>query len=113
MAGAGDGEEVGMRSMMDQARLAGAASRRSFLDGRGAGLRRTGPELVIEGYTVPRVPIDTTLGAVLGISGAALLAEALVAVFASEEQGTWPTIFRLFRMALGGGLVVWTVASTK
>jgi hypothetical protein len=102
-----------MGSLARTAQLSRSAGRRSFLEARRGALSRTLPPLVIEGQRIPRVPVDTPLGAALGISGAILSAEALVSLFSSPEQGTWPTVFRLFRLSVGGGLMVWTLASTR
>lgn len=73
---------------------------------------RTVPALVFESPKIPSVPVTTPLGAVLGVTGAVLVVDALLAIFGSPEQTTLATVFRLFRIAAGGGLLVWVAASS-
>lgn len=74
--------------------------------------RGTVPALVFETPKVPSVPISTPLGAALGITGGVLVIDALVSIFGSADQSTLATVFRLFRVAAGGGLLVWVAASS-
>ena len=78
-----------------------------------ASMARGAPMLVFETPKIPRVDITTPLGAVLAVSGGILTAEALIALFSSQDQSTWATVFRLFRIGLGGGLLAWVAASSR
>lgn len=77
-----------------------------------AAARNTVPALVIEGQTVPQVPIHTALGAGLAVAGSLLVGEGLFAIFLSSDQSTLSTILRLGRIGIGGGLLVWVAASS-
>lgn len=74
--------------------------------------RRFVPALVIEGQTVPKVPIDSPLGIGLAVSGTVLLGEGLLSIFLSADQSTLSTILRLGRIGIGGGLLIWVAASS-
>lgn len=73
---------------------------------------RTVPALVIEGETIPKVPIDTALGVGLGISGALLVGEGLLSIFLSADQSALSTILRIGRIGIGGGLLIWVASSS-
>ena len=70
------------------------------------------PALVFEKPKVPSVPVSTPLGAVLGVTGGVLVIDALLSIFGSQDQSTLSTVFRIFRLAAGGGLLVWVAASS-
>lgn len=70
------------------------------------------PALVFEKPKVPSVPISTPLGAALGVTGGLLVIDALLSIFGSQDQSTLSTVFRIFRLAAGGGLLVWVAASS-
>lgn len=74
--------------------------------------RRTVPALVIEGQTIPKVPLDSPLGIGLGVSGLLLVGEGLLSIFLSADQSTLSTILRLGRIGIGGGLLVWVASSS-
>jgi hypothetical protein len=86
--------------------FAGTRSQRTMMSAR------TVPALVFESPKVPSVPLSSPLGAVLGVTGAVLVVDALLSIFGSPEQTTLATIFRLFRLTAGGGLLVWVAASS-
>jgi hypothetical protein len=69
------------------------------------------PAIIFEGHTVPKVPLTSALGVALAVSGVVLVGEGLVSLFASQDQGGWSTVFRLFRITVGGGMLVWVAAS--
>lgn len=73
---------------------------------------RTVPALVFESPKVPSVPLSSPLGAALGVTGVVLVVDALLSIFGSPEQSTLATVFRLFRVAAGGGLIIWVAASS-
>lgn len=89
-----------------------AAPRRplSGLPGLSRGVRA--PDLVIERQTLPSLPVGTPLGGAVAISGGILLVEALVSLATADDQSTWPVVFRVFRLLVGGGLLGWVVASS-
>lgn len=70
------------------------------------------PALVFEKPKVPSVPISTPLGTMLGVTGGVLVIDALLSIFGSQDQSTLSTVFRIFRLAAGGGLLVWVAASS-
>lgn len=73
---------------------------------------RSVPALVIEGQSIPKIPIDSWLGASLAVSGTLMMGEALLSLFLSSDQSTLQTIFRLGRIVTGGGLIIWVAASS-
>lgn len=73
--------------------------------------RTTVPALVIEGHTVPKIPLSTPLGMTLAAAETILVGEGVISIFAAQDQSGWATVFRLFRIALGGGMLVWVAAS--
>jgi hypothetical protein len=70
------------------------------------------PALVFEKPKVPSIPVSTPLGAAIGVTGAVLVVDALLSIFGSQDQSTLSTVFRIFRLAAGGGLLVWVAASS-
>lgn len=73
--------------------------------------RTSVPALIVEGQTVPKIPLTSPLGMTLAVSGTILVGEGLISIFAAQDQSGWATVFRLFRIALGGGMLVWVAAS--
>lgn len=69
------------------------------------------PAIVFEGHAIPKVPLTTPVGIFLTVSGVILVGEGLISLFASQDQGGWATVFRLFRITVGGGMLVWVAAS--
>jgi len=73
----------------------------------------TVPALVYEKPRIPKVPVTTPLGVVVGGAGALLFLDGLLSILGSNEQTPLATISRIFRMAVGTGLVVWVAASGR
>lgn len=87
-------------------------ARTSFANAPLANRKLSSPALVLERQSIPRLPADSLVGAAALVSGVVLLGEGIVSLFAGENQDAWSTIFRLFRIGVGGGLTLWVAAST-